>query len=177
MVNAWLHLMRAVLYGHSILLARRQRLSSSTWTSPECTRVLSREPHLAQLRRPRSCAMRESSAGFLSGATAIRRALHIIRPDHTASSIASWETSGWYLPVHQPHISGRVAFLTGPAAVSYAESLIAFVEQYHLGEIVGSPTAGTNGDLAEVTAPSGCRTAFSGRRVAHHEPRASEAIG
>jgi len=39
------------------------------------------------------------------------------------------------------------------------------IEHYHLGAIVGSATAGTNGDVAEITEPTGCRTTFTGLRV------------
>jgi hypothetical protein len=53
----------------------------------------------------------------------------VIRPDR-ASTPASWETSGWDLPALQPHISGRVAFLTGPGAISQAESVMGLVEHY-----------------------------------------------
>lgn len=92
----------------------------------------------------------------------------VIRPD-SASAPAAWEdTSTWNMPllyVMQPHIRGRVAFLTGPRAVSYAESVMAIVEHYRLGEIVGAPTAGTNGDIAQILFPSGCTTNFTGRRV------------
>jgi hypothetical protein len=41
-----------------------------------------------------------------------------------------------------PHIAGRVAYLMRPGATSYAESVMGLVEHYHLGEIVGSATAG-----------------------------------
>jgi C-terminal processing protease CtpA/Prc len=43
---------------------------------------------------------------------------------------------------------------------------MALVEHYHLGEIIGSTTAGTNGDIAQITLPTGCTTSFTGRRVA-----------
>jgi len=93
----------------------------------------------------------------------------IIRPD-TGSAPAAWEdTSAWNMPrlsIRQPHIDGRVAFVTGPRAISYAESVMALVEHYHLGEIIGSTTAGTNGDIAQITLPTGCTTSFTGRRVA-----------
>jgi C-terminal processing protease CtpA/Prc len=36
---------------------------------------------------------------------------------------------------------------------------------YHLGEIVGAPTAGTNGDIAQISEPTGCSTTFTSRRV------------
>lgn len=101
----------------------------------------------------------------------------IIRPNHTQRSILSWETSGWELPVLQPHISGRVAFTTGPEAASYAESLMSFVEHYGLGAIVGSATAGTNGNVAEITEPSGCHTTFSGLRVTKHNGSRLHLVG
>jgi len=88
----------------------------------------------------------------------------VIRPDHP-SPPARWEAEGWNLPVLQPHISGRVAFLTGPGAISQAESVMGLVEHYHLGQIVGAATAGTNGDIAQISEPTGCNTIFTGRRV------------
>jgi hypothetical protein len=92
----------------------------------------------------------------------------VIRPDHP-SAPASWEeASRWNMPIVRvaaPHISGRVAFLTGPGAISYTESVMTMVDYYHLGEIVGAATAGTNGDIAQIGAPTGCNTLFTGRRV------------
>jgi hypothetical protein len=88
----------------------------------------------------------------------------VIRPA-SASTPKSWRTSGWNLPVLTPHIAGRVAFLTGSDARSYAESVMSIVEHYHLGEIVGARTAGTNGDIAQISEPTGCATIFTGRRV------------
>jgi C-terminal processing protease CtpA/Prc len=102
---------------------------------------------------------------------------HVIRPDHTSTSMPTWETSGWELPVLQPHIGGRVAFLTGPGAVSYAESVMGLVEHYHLGAIVGAATAGTNGNKAEITEPTGCRTTFTGMRVTKHDGARQHLIG
>jgi peptidase S41-like protein len=89
---------------------------------------------------------------------------HVIRPDRPSAPVA-WTTEGWSLPVLQPHISGRVAFLTGPGAASQAESVMGLVEHYHLGQIVGAATAGTNGDIAQISEPTGCSTIFTGRRV------------
>jgi Peptidase family S41 len=102
---------------------------------------------------------------------------HVIRPDHTAASMPSWDLAGWSLPVREPHIAGRVAFVTGPGAVSYAESIMAFVEHYHLGAIVGSTTAGTNGNIAEITGPTGCRTRFTGMRVTKHSGARLHLVG
>lgn len=102
---------------------------------------------------------------------------HVIRPDHTPTAIPSWETFGLNLPVLQPHIGGRVAFLTGPGAASYAESVMGLVEHYHLGEIVGAATAGANGNKAEITEPSGCRTTFTGVRATKPDGARQHLIG
>jgi C-terminal processing protease CtpA/Prc len=90
---------------------------------------------------------------------------HVIRPDHGPTSTPTWDTEGWELPVLQPHIAGRVAFLVGPATASYGESIVGIVEHYRLGELVGSATAGANGNFAQIAEPSGCTSTFTGLRV------------
>jgi hypothetical protein len=102
---------------------------------------------------------------------------HVIRPDHGSNAMPTWETRGWGLPMLQPHIGGRVAFLIGPSAISYPESILGLVEHYHLGELVGGATAGTNGNVVEVTEPSGCRTRFTGMRVTKHDGSRQHLIG
>ena len=101
----------------------------------------------------------------------------MVRPDHTPTAIPTWEASGLALPVLQPHIGGRVAFLTGPGAASYSESVMGLVEHYHLGEIVGAVTAGASGNKAEITEPTGCRTTFPVARVTKHDGTRQHLIG
>jgi hypothetical protein len=103
----------------------------------------------------------------------------VIRPD-SAASPAAWEDTSrdmLHLSVLQPHIRGRVAFLTGPRAISYPETIMALVEYYHLGEIVGAATAGTNGEVAQITLPTGCDTYFTGRRVTKPDGSRQHLIG
>jgi Peptidase family S41 len=92
----------------------------------------------------------------------------IIRP-FSGSIPAAWEDhTPDNMPqfrVASPHFTGRVAFLTGAGAISYAESVMAYVAHYRLGAIVGEATAGTNGDIAEMSMPTGCTSFFTGRRV------------
>jgi C-terminal processing protease CtpA/Prc len=90
---------------------------------------------------------------------------HVIRPDHSRFSVPSWTISNDPLLVRKPHIRARVAFLTGPATTSYAETIMTLVAQHHLGAMVGSATGGTNGNVAEITTPTGCRTRFTGLRA------------
>jgi hypothetical protein len=100
---------------------------------------------------------------------------HVIRPDHVAPP--AWDRLGWQLPVLEPHLRGRVAFLTGPGAISYAESVMGFVEGEHLGAIIGAATAGTNGNVAQIDEPSGCLTIFTGMRVIKHDGSQHHLIG
>jgi C-terminal processing protease CtpA/Prc len=102
---------------------------------------------------------------------------HVLRPDHVATSMPTWDTYGWQMPVVEPHIGGRVAFLTGPRAASYAESVMGLVEHYRLGAIVGAPTTGTNGNIAWITTPSGCRVRFTGMRVTKHDGAQHHLVG
>jgi C-terminal processing protease CtpA/Prc len=55
--------------------------------------------------------------------------------------------------------------------------MMGFVEHYHLGAIVGSATAGTNGNVIEITAPSGCTTRLTGLRVTKHDGSRHHLIG
>ena len=104
----------------------------------------------------------------------------LIRPN-TAADPVHWEdTSTWNMPVlsaQQPFLTGRVAFLTGPGAISYAESVMALARYLHLGEIFGAATAGTNGDVAAIELPTGCSTLFTGRRVTHPDGTQHHLVG
>jgi hypothetical protein len=99
----------------------------------------------------------------------------IIYPDHVR--LVGYRELGWEMEAAPPRISGAVAFLTGPMAISYAESVMSLVEHYHLGEIVGAPTAGTNGNVVMVGLPGGFRATFTGMRVVKHDGSQHHLIG
>jgi C-terminal processing protease CtpA/Prc len=69
----------------------------------------------------------------------------------------------------QPHVGGRVVFMTDARAISYAESVMGYVADRKLGIIVGSTTAGTNGNVAVATLPGGYSMSFTGMRVTRHD--------
>jgi C-terminal processing protease CtpA/Prc len=102
---------------------------------------------------------------------------HVVRPDHVPASVPSWETEGWELPMVEPHIGGRVAFLISAETASYGESIMGLVEYYHLGALVGSPTAGANGNIAQIAEPSGCSSVFTGLRVTKSDGSRFHLIG
>jgi C-terminal processing protease CtpA/Prc len=102
---------------------------------------------------------------------------HVIRPDHRPTSVSGWDTEGWELPVLEPHIAGRIAFLVNPETASYGESVMGLVEHYHLGAIVGSATAGANGNIAQIAEPTGCSSVFTGLRVTKSDGSRFHLIG
>src|SRR5690606_34264130 len=75
----------------------------------------------------------------------------------------------WVLPPIQPRFRGRAVFLTDGRAISYAESFMGIVEHYHLGEIVGQPTGGVNGNQNPFFLPGGFELYWTGMRVEKHD--------
>lgn len=73
--------------------------------------------------------------------------------------------SGWGIPSRSPSIDVPVVFLTDHRALSYAESLIGFIQYHQLGPVVGSHTAGANGNVIPLELPGGFTTQYSGLRV------------
>ncbi len=68
----------------------------------------------------------------------------------TATTI---QCARWNIPdVAEPD---RRIFLTDGRAISYAETVMGIVEAYKLGEILGGPTAGTNGNVNPFNLPGG----------------------
>jgi hypothetical protein len=84
---------------------------------------------------------------------------------------------GWNLPTAEPRIGGRVVFMTDGRAISYAESVMGFVEHYKLGEIVGEPTAGANGNVNPFALPGGYRVSWTGMKVVKHDGSPHHTIG
>jgi C-terminal processing protease CtpA/Prc len=51
------------------------------------------------------------------------------------------------------------------------------VEHYHLGEIVGGPTAGTNGNVNVQDLPGGYRVRWTGMKVLKHDGSRHHGVG
>jgi C-terminal processing protease CtpA/Prc len=89
----------------------------------------------------------------------------------------TWVRSHWTLEPQKPRLQGKVAFLTGGGAISYAESYMGIVEAYHLAEIVGGPTAGTNGNVNPFTLPGGYNLSWTGMKVLKHDGSRHHGVG
>ncbi|MBK9089678.1 MAG: hypothetical protein IPL90_11740 [Holophagales bacterium] len=100
------------------------------------------------------------------------RWMHVARIVGPFGKVAGWNGFGWDVAPAKPRIGGTVVFLTDARAISYAESVMGYVADHKLGSIVGSATAGTNGNVAAFGTPSGFRVSFTGMRVTGHDGKA-----
>ena len=108
--------------------------------------------------------------------SAIWEVPEIIYPDR--QNLVGYDTSGrWTLLPKKPHFTGKIVFLTEARAISYAESVMGIVENYKLGEIVGQPTAGANGNVNSFTLPGGYTVRWTGMRVVKHDGSKHHLVG
>jgi hypothetical protein len=83
---------------------------------------------------------------------------------------------GWFMP--KPcRDAGFHCELAEDAAISYAETCLAIVEAYHLGEIAGEPSAGTNGNVNPFALPGGYRISWTGMKVLKHDGTPHHGVG
>lgn len=107
--------------------------------------------------------------------SAIWNVSQIVYPDRDR---VKWDSRGrWNLLPLSPRIQGTCVFLTDGRAISYAESVLGIVEAYQLGEIVGQPTAGANGNINHFRLPFGWIAVWTGMKVLKHDGSQHHLIG
>ncbi len=82
---------------------------------------------------------------------------------------AEWTSEGWDLEPEEPKVTANRIFLTDGRAISYAESVMGYIKDSKLAFIIGSTTAGTNGNIVRVELPSGLNFFFTGMQVTDHD--------
>ncbi len=75
------------------------------------------------------------------------------------------ENGGVMLPAVAPRFNGRIVFMAGTGSVSWAEEVTGIVRDNRLATIVGSTTAGTDGDVNPFSLPGGYTILWTGMRV------------
>lgn len=90
----------------------------------------------------------------------------ILLPDR-----AGWtyRTNTWPVQPKAPRFKGRVVFINEPSVVSYGETCMAIIADYHLATLVGAPTAGCNGNANFIPLPGGFRVMWTGMDVRKHD--------
>lgn len=89
----------------------------------------------------------------------------------------SYIESGWEVRPRKPYLRAKRVFLTDGRAISYAETVLGIVEHYKFGEIVGGPTAGTNGNINPFKLPGGYTVTWTGMKVLKHDGSQHHGIG
>jgi hypothetical protein len=84
------------------------------------------------------------------------------RPDRPGVFAADGQ---WTLPPVAPRFTRNVAFITNGGAISYSESILSVVAGNHLAAIVGSPSAGANGNITFFNLPGGYQVTWTGMKV------------
>lgn len=95
--------------------------------------------------------------------------MHVPRFVEPDGQPVGWHDIGWHRRPREPHIEAPVAFLISAEAISYAESMLSYVEAHELGTLVGTTTAGANGDIVRFDTLAGFFVIYSGMRVTRHD--------
>ncbi|MBE9045814.1 hypothetical protein IQ255_15615 [Pleurocapsales cyanobacterium LEGE 10410] len=88
-----------------------------------------------------------------------------------------FDFSNWSIEPRQPRLEAKVAFMTNGSAISYAETYLGIIEHYRLAEIVGQPTAGTNGNVNELILPGDYKIWWTGMKVLKHDGSRHHGVG
>lgn len=83
----------------------------------------------------------------------------------------------WDMPPLKPRLKAKIVFLINAKAISYSESFMGIIEAYKIADIVGEPTAGTNGNMNAFTFPNGYSLRFTGMKVLKHDGSQHHGIG
>ncbi len=95
--------------------------------------------------------------------------MHVPRFIEPGGAPVGFADIGWNRRPSEPHIEAPTVFLINAAAISYAESILSYVQTHNLGTLVGSTTAGANGDIVRHDTLGGFYVVFSGMRVTRHD--------
>jgi C-terminal processing protease CtpA/Prc len=97
------------------------------------------------------------------------------RPDHRDMRFASVT---WTLEPQRPRIRGRCVFLIDERDVSAGETFVGIVEAYHMGDLIGSNTAGTNGNVYTATQlPGDYQLLWTRMKVLKHDGSRLHGVG
>jgi hypothetical protein len=89
----------------------------------------------------------------------------------------SYQSSHWGICPASPRLAMPVIMLTDGRVTSYGETILQIVHDHQLATLVGEPSGGTNGNIAEAILPAGFIMHFTGMRVALSDGTAIQGRG
>ncbi|MBV9881677.1 MAG: hypothetical protein JO276_01560 [Sphingomonadaceae bacterium] len=90
---------------------------------------------------------------------------------------ATYGDGSWNLPPQAPRFTSNFVFITNGGAISYAESVLGVIANNHLGDIVGEPSAGANGNNTFFPLPGGYAVTWTGMRVTNRDGSQHHLLG
>jgi hypothetical protein len=106
--------------------------------------------------------------------SAIFAAPTYLRPDRQG---ATFGDGSWNLAPQAPRFTSNFVFVTNGGAISYAESVLGVVANNHLGDILGEPSAGANGNNTLFPLPGGYAVTWTGMRVTNRDGSQHHLVG
>jgi len=97
-----------------------------------------------------------------------------LRPDRQG---ATYGDGSWNLPPQSPRFTTNFVFITNGGAISYAESVLGVIADNHLGDIIGEPSAGANGNNTLFPVPGGYAVTWTGMRVTNRDGSQHHLLG
>jgi C-terminal processing protease CtpA/Prc len=92
-----------------------------------------------------------------------------VHPLITASDTHRYEDHCWYIAPRRQRLRVKAIFLADARTASAPETILQIVKGEHLGTVVGEPTGGTNGNIAEYDLIGEMSTRFTAMRVLNHD--------
>ncbi len=100
----------------------------------------------------------------------------ITQPDH--QNIRYLDISRVWVQPNTPRLTRNIAFITNAnGTISYSESILGIAAGYRLGQLVGQPSAGANGNVVNLILPSRYITRWTGLRVTNFDGSRMFALG
>jgi hypothetical protein len=91
----------------------------------------------------------------------------IAAPDREQTTFV--HSGEWNIAPTPPVLTAKKVFVTDAHAIGYAESILEIVQALKLGDIVGGPTAGTDGTVNRFQLPGDYTVLFTGTKVLKHD--------
>jgi C-terminal processing protease CtpA/Prc len=92
-----------------------------------------------------------------------------VHPLITATHMQRYEDHMWYVAPRRQRLRAKAIFLADARTASAPETILQIVKGEHLGLIVGEPTGGTNGNIAEYDLIGEMSMRFTAMRVLNHD--------
>jgi hypothetical protein len=89
----------------------------------------------------------------------------------------NYQQSSWSVKPRKPYLEAKCVFITGPRAISAAETILAIVKYHGLADILGGTSAGTNGNINPFTLPGGYEVRWTGLGVRFQDGSHFHGIG